>query len=132
MGSEGTVTSFGSPTGASGAPLAGPDGNLWFVEWPAGPVSIDRATPSGEITRFGKGQVGLPTDLVAGPEGNVWFTAQQSVGRVNPGGEVSRFTDCMDFRQDFSEATQIVSGPGGDLWFSTVTSRMTPSMSERR
>jgi hypothetical protein len=44
---------------------------------------------------------------------------QQSVGRVTPSGEVSRFTDCMDFRQDFSEATGIVSGPGGDLWFST-------------
>ncbi len=129
MDSEGTVTSFGSPTGASGPPLAGADGNLWFVEW-AGRVSIDRVTPSGEITQFGKGQVGLPTHLVDGPDGNVWFTAQQSVGRVTPSGEVSRFTDCMDFRQDFSEATQIVSGPGGDLWFSTVTSRMTPSMGE--
>jgi streptogramin lyase len=130
MSSGGTVTSFGSPTGASGAPLAGSDGNLWFVEWPDAPVSIDRVTPAGEITRFGKGQVGLPTDLVDGPEGDIWFTAQQSVGRVTPGGEVSRFTDCMDFRRDFSEATSIVSGPGGDLWFSTITSRMTPSMSE--
>jgi streptogramin lyase len=130
MNSEGAVTSFGSPTGASGAPIAGPDGNLWFVEWPDGPVSIDRVTPGGAITRFGKGQVGLPTHLVVGPDGNIWFTAQQSVGRVTPSGEVGRFTDCMDFRQDFSEATQIVSGPGGDLWFSTITSRMTPSMSE--
>jgi virginiamycin B lyase len=130
MSSAGTVTSFGSPTGASGAPIAGPDGNLWFVEWPGGPVSMVRVTPSGEITRFGRGQVGLPTHLVTGPDGNIWFTAQQSVGRITPSGEVSRFSDCMDFRQDFSEATQIVSGPGGDLWFSTVTSRMTPSMSE--
>jgi virginiamycin B lyase len=130
MSSAGTVTSFGSPTGASGAPIAGPDGNLWFVEWPGGPVSMVRVTPGGEITGFGKGQVGLPTHLVTGPDGNIWFTAQQSVGRVTPSGEVSRFTDCMDFRQDFSEATQIVSGPGGDLWFSTLTSRMTPSMSE--
>jgi streptogramin lyase len=130
MNPEGTVTPFGPPTGASGGPIAGPDGNLWFVEWPEGPVSIDRVTPAGEITRFGRGQVGLPTHLVVGPEGNIWFTAQQSVGRVTPSGQVSRFTDCMDFRQDFSEATQIVSGPGGDLWFSTITSRMTPSMSE--
>jgi streptogramin lyase len=130
MSSEGTVTSFGSPTGASGAPITGSDGNLWFVEWPAGPVSMVRVTPSGEITRFGRGQVGLPTHLVVGPDDNIWFTSQQAVGRVTPSGEVSTFTDCMDFRQDFSEATQIVSGPGGDLWFSTVTSRMTPSMSE--
>jgi streptogramin lyase len=131
MDSEGTVTSFGSPTGASGAPIAGPDGNLWFVEWPGGPVSMVRVTPGGEITRFGRGQVGLPTHLVTGPDGNIWFTAQQSVGRVTPSGEVSRFTDCMDFRQDFSEATQIVSGPGGDLWFSTITSRTTQSRGER-
>jgi len=89
-------------------------------------------TPGGVITRFGKGKVGLPSHLLVGPDGNVWFTAQQSVGRVTPSGEVSRFTDCMDFRQDFSEATQIVSGPGGDLWFSTVTSRMTPSIRSRR
>jgi streptogramin lyase len=134
MNPEGVFTSFGSPPEASGAPLAGPDGNVWFVdwpEWPDGPVSIDRVTPGGEITRFGKGQVGGPSHLVVGPDGNIWFTAQQSVGRVTPTGEVSRFTDCMDFRQDFSEATQIVSGPGGDLWFSTITSRMTQSMGER-
>jgi streptogramin lyase len=126
----GTVSSFGTPPGAEGAPIAGPDGNLWFVDWPDGPVSIDRVTPGGEITRFGKGQVGLPSHLVIGPDGNIWFTAQQLVARVTPSGQVRKFTDCMDFRKDFSEATQIVSGPGGDLWFSTITSRMTPSMAE--
>ena len=130
MSTAGTVTSFGSSTGASGAPIFGPDGNLWFVEWPDGPVSLVRATLAGAITQFGRRKVGLPVDLVDGPDGNVWFTAQQSVGRVTPGGEVSTFTNCMDFRKDFSEATKIVSGPGGDLWFSTITSRSTPSMAE--
>jgi virginiamycin B lyase len=130
MNPEGVVTLFGSPPEASGDPIAGPDGNVWFVDWPGGPVSIDRVTPGGEITRFGKGQFGLPSYLVNGPDGNIWFTAQQSVGRVTPIGEVSTFTDCMDFRLDFSEATQIVSGPGGDLWFSTITSRAKPSSEE--
>ncbi len=54
---------------------------------------------------------------VAGPEGN--SGSPPSSGREgHPSGEASTFTKCMDFRQDFSEATQIVSGPGGDLWFS--------------
>jgi streptogramin lyase len=130
VGSTGTVTSFGAPPAALGAPIAGPQGDVWFVDDARERPAIDRVTPGGEITRFGKGQVGIPSDLVAGPEGNVWFTAGQSIGRVTPSGQVSRFNGCMDFRRDFSEATQVVSGPGGDLWFSTVTSRMTPSLEE--
>jgi hypothetical protein len=86
--------------------------------------------PSGEIAEFGQGQVGVPSHLAVSPDGNIWFTAQQSIGRVTPSGQVSTFNDCMDFRQLFSEATSIVSGPGGDLWFSTVTSRQLPSIGE--
>ncbi len=126
----GAVTSFGAPPAALGAPIAGPDGNVWFVGAPNGRTAIDRVTPSGEIAEFGKGQVGVPSHLVAGPDGNIWFTAQQSIGRVTPSGQLSSFTDCMDFRQLFSEATSIISGPGGDLWFSTVTSRQLPSIGE--
>jgi streptogramin lyase len=126
----GEVTSFGAPPAALGAPIAGPDGNVWFIGAPNGRTAIDRVTPSGEIAEFGKGQVGVPSQLVAGPDGNIWFTAQQSIGRVTPSGQLSTFTDCMDFRQLFSEATSIVSGPGGDLWFSTVTSRQLPSIGE--
>jgi streptogramin lyase len=126
---SGAVESFGAQPSSGGTPVAGPEGNVWFID-DVGKAAIDRVTSSGEITRFGAGLVGGPSHLVLGPDGNIWFTAQQSVGRVTPSGQVSRFTDCMDFRRDFSEATQIVSGPGGDLWFSTITSRMTPSMSE--
>ena len=89
-----------------------------------------RVTPGGGINRFGKGRSASRRIWSIGPDGNIWFTAQQSVGRVTPTGEVRKFTDCMDFRRDFSEANQIIPGPGGDLWFSTITSRMTPSMSE--
>jgi streptogramin lyase len=126
---SGSVTSFGGEPGAFAAPVAGADGNVWFAAG-AGPVTIDRVTPSGEITAFGRSKVGAPHQLVVGPDGNIWFTAQQSIGRVTPSGQVSKFTGCMDFREDFSEATSIISGPGGDLWFSTVTSRMTPSIAE--
>jgi virginiamycin B lyase len=127
---SGALASFGAPPAALGAPIAGPDGNVWFVGAPDGHPTIDRVTAVGEIAAFGQGQVGVPSDLAVGPDGNVWFTAQQSIGRVTPSGQVSTFTDCMDFRHAFSEATQMISGPDRDLWFGTDTSRELPSISE--
>ena len=126
---SGAVGQFGAAPAAIGAPVAGADGNVWFAA-NNGHVAIDRVTPSGEIAEFGKGLVGVPSDLVAGPDGNVWFTAQQSIGRVSPSGEITQFTDCMNYRQLFSEATSIVAGPGEDLWFASVTSRQLPSIEE--
>jgi len=125
----GALAQFGTAPAAIGAPVAGADGNVWFAA-NSGHVAIDRVTPSGEISQFGSGVVGVPFDLVAGPDGNVWFTAQQSIDRVTPSGEITRFTDCMNYRQLFSEATSIVAGPGKDLWFTSVTSRQLPSIEE--
>jgi streptogramin lyase len=126
---SGTVTGFGAAPAAIGAPVAGADGNVWFVG-DNGAITIDRVTPSGEISQFGRGLVGVPSDLVAGPEGNLWFTAQQSINRITPSGQITHFTDCMAYRQFFSEATSIVAGPGEDLWFSSVTSRQLPAIAE--
>ncbi len=126
---SGALSHFGAAPAAIGAPVAGADGNVWFAA-DNGHVAIDRVTPSGEISEFGKGLVGVPSNLVAGPDGNVWFTAQQSVGRVTPSGEITQFTECMNYRQFFSEATSIVAGPGEDLWFASVTSRQLPSIEE--
>lgn len=129
LSSDGAVAHFGAAPAALGEPVAGPDGNVWFAA-NSGRVTIDRVTPSGEISQFGNGPIGVPSHLVAGQEGNVWFTAQHSVNRVTPSGEISSYTKCLDFRQFFSEATTIVAGPGGDLWFTTVTSRQLPSIEE--
>ncbi len=126
---SGALAQFGAAPAAIGAPVAGADGNVWFAA-DSSHVAIDRVTPSGEISEFGSGVVGVPSDLVAGPDGNVWFTAQQSIGRVTPSGEITQFTDCMNYRQLFSEATSIVAGPGEDLWFASVTSRQLPSIEE--
>ncbi|HEY2717198.1 MAG TPA: hypothetical protein VGI73_13345 [Solirubrobacterales bacterium] len=126
---SGTVASFGAPPAALGAPVAGPDGNVWFAAG-NGRVTIDRVTPSGEISQFSDGRIGVPSQLVAAPDGNLWFTAQQSINRITPSGEIAHFTDCMDYRQAFSEATSIVAAPGGDLWFTSVTSRQLPSIAE--
>lgn len=129
LGPDGALSSFGTSPAAVGAPVVGPDGNVWFVG-DTGRIAIDRITPGGELTPFSSPTLGLPTHLVAGPDGNVWFTAQQSIGRITPNGQIARYTDCMDYRQSFSEAAAIVSGSEGDLWFTSVTSRQTPSMGE--
>jgi streptogramin lyase len=126
---SGALTQFGAAPAAIGAPVTSAGGNVWFAA-NSGHVALDRVAPSGEIAEFGKGLVGVPSDLVAGPDGNVWFTAQQSIGRVMPSGEITQFTDCMNYRQGFSEASSIVAGPGEDLWFTSVTSRQLPSIEE--
>lgn len=126
---SGTVAQFGAAPAALGAPVAGPDGNVWFVA-DSGRITIDRVTPSGEISQFSNGLLGVPSHLVTGPDGNVWFTAQQSINRVTPSGDITHFTDCMNYRRAFSEATSIVAGPGPDLWFASVTSRELPSIAE--
>jgi streptogramin lyase len=126
---SGAVTGFGAAPAASGAPVAGADGNIWFVG-DNGHLAIDRVTSNGEIAQFGTDHVGVPSDLVAGPDGNVWFTAQRSINRVTPSGEITQFTDCMDYREFFSEAASIVAGPGEDLWFTSVTSRSLPGIAE--
>lgn len=48
-----------------------PDGNVWFSE-NAG-SSIDRVTPTGQLTRFSLGG-NLMNDLAFGPDGSIWFT----------------------------------------------------------
>ncbi|HEY2479327.1 MAG TPA: hypothetical protein VGI17_11435 [Solirubrobacterales bacterium] len=126
---SGEVALVGDAPAAFAAPVAGPDGDVWFTD-ATGHTAIDRVTPSGELAKFSQGLLGVPTHLVAGPDGNLWFTAQQTIGRVTPSGEITTFTKCLDYRMTFSEAASIVSGPGGDLWFTSVTSRMLPSMGE--
>ncbi|HVT00271.1 MAG TPA: hypothetical protein VHE08_07125 [Solirubrobacterales bacterium] len=126
---DGTVAGFGSDPPALGAPVLGPDGNVWFTAGSDG-EAIDRVTPSGQISSFGAGLKDGPTHLVAGPDGNVWFTARRSVGRVTPSGQITSFTDCMHYRQPFSEAFSIVAGPDQDLWFTSITSRELPAIEE--
>jgi virginiamycin B lyase len=74
----GVVTLFRTGLRKQSAPgeiIAGPDGNLWFVDG-ASPPEIGRITPQGAITEFPtelKPPLGLG-GLAAGPDGNLWFT----------------------------------------------------------
>lgn len=67
--------------------VAGPDGNLWFVQ--EGAPKIGRITPRGVITQFA-----IPTPygadaIVSGPEGRLWFAAGDLVGAISTGGAIS-------------------------------------------
>jgi streptogramin lyase len=127
---SGTVAHFGKAPAAISAPVIGADGNVWFVDDAGKGATLDRLTPGGQLTRFSKGLTGFPTSLTSGSDGNVWFTAQRSIGRVTPDGNITQFTDCLTYRQYFSEALGIVPGAEGNLWFTSVTSRELPAMGE--
>src|SRR5690606_15581551 len=83
-------TSNSSPYGI----IAGPDGNVWFVEGYAGKIA--KVTPSGMFTEytppagttFGK-------SLVAGPDGAVWLPATvsgvKSIARVTGAGVTTTY-----------------------------------------
>jgi streptogramin lyase len=63
---------------------AGPDGNLWFVEF--GTDRVGRITPAGAITEFSAGirKNSQPVSITSGPDGNIWFTEPTfgTIGRL--------------------------------------------------
>jgi streptogramin lyase len=89
----GVVTEF--PLGEDSRPqviVSAPDGNLWATDADYG--RLYRVTPSGAITTFTAGLVGLePRDLIVGPgDSNLWltdggaFTSSGAIGKVSPVG----------------------------------------------
>src|SRR5262249_31788051 len=75
---SGVVTEYALPEASLPEGItAGPDGNLWFVDW-GGRSKIGRITTAGTITEFAP-----PTELrhtrgiVAGPDNRMWFTAEE-------------------------------------------------------
>jgi streptogramin lyase len=111
-----SVTEFPIPTPASGADalVAGPDGNLWFLE--GNRNQIGRITLAGDVTEFAvpTPSSGLHT-LTVGPDGNLWFTEQQAnrIGRITPAGDVTQFP----IPTARSAPQGITTGPDGNLWF---------------
>lgn len=114
------------------AMVAGPDGNLWFVDRnqfipkPPAPQAIGRITPEGEITEFSQGiSGGRLVDISAGPDGNIWFTdagtfgASPAIGRITPSGVITMFTAGL---LSGTKPRRIIAGADGNLWFSATGS----------
>jgi len=133
VGSHDVVTTFDMPGGWSEPTIsfawesivAGSDGNLWFSgsrqssEGAAGGLfvsTIDRITPSGEITEFDVGPGGYLQTLAAGPDGNIWYAVpgREMIGRITLSGQVT------EFPLSNTQPWDIVAGPGGLLWFGAV------------
>jgi virginiamycin B lyase len=95
---------------------AGPDGNLWFVEYiPEGAGRIGRLTPLGQLTEFATpGDRGLQW-ITAGPDGAMWFTGIQSntIGRISISGSVTDYA-VPTWR---AQPVGITTGPDGNIWF---------------
>jgi virginiamycin B lyase len=64
--------------------IAGPDGNLWFMDELG--HSVGRVTPAGVFSQFHDGRVVRPYGITIGPDGNVWFPSEVdrgAIGRLN-------------------------------------------------
>lgn len=101
--------------------VAGPDGNLWFIDDGFSPAigKIDPGT--GKIIEYTDGLISgsQPTDIVAGPDGNLWFTDQgwphAAIGKIDPAnGKITEYTSGLT---DLSQPGVIMIGPDGNLWF---------------
>ena len=114
-----SATSFPPPYLGPSDLIAGPDGNLWFLqdEGPNGAGLVARMTLAGAVTTFALPAGPQPTSLVSGPDGNLWagFDGGTSVARITPEGVIT-----MVPAPDGAFApSALVVGTDGNLWFTT-------------
>ena len=115
---SGELTEYPMPEGTgSGMPYqitAGPDHNVWFVEYqPGGSGRIGRITPSGRLTEFEATGVGGLQWITVGPDKALWFTGAGAIGRITTSGVVTSYT-IPTYRV---QPVGIVTGPDGNMWF---------------
>jgi streptogramin lyase len=125
LAAVGDITEYPTPTANSNpyGIAAGPDGNLWFVEYNASRVA--KVTTSGAITEYLTPTVpSNPTEIAAGPDGNLWFTEDNrdngKVAKVTTAGAFTEYpipTYGSSYELTHVVAFGIVAGPDGNLWF---------------
>jgi PKD repeat protein len=132
------IDTFAVPTivSFSAQIINGPDGDLWFNEFP---FKIGRITPQGQVTEFplpipAGGTLPEPTSITAGPDGAIWAIDESNgqVDRIAHDGQVESFAIPGVSAGGGSNASgsltngptnqlgRIVAGADGNLWFSTV------------
>lgn len=105
----------------------GPDGNVWFTRSTTTDGSINRITPSGEVTSFTDTDLARPLDITSASDGNLWFAAVGGLGRVDPAGDITIFPVT---EYDYFTGYRLTEGSDGNLWFTDAENelfgRMTP------
>src|SRR5713226_325968 len=128
---------FGCGQTSLGAIVAGPEGNIWFLD--GGRYKVGRLTPSGGITEFElPANVGGPVGLTIGPDRNLWITTA-ALGQGRPDwimrmtldGKVTPFPAGVGDGVSGTSPQRITTGPDGNLWFTEAFTnrigRMTPA-----
>jgi streptogramin lyase len=104
---------------------SGPDGNLWFTEYPSPNLQnrIGRITTSGAVTEFSSAilkRAGV-YGITSGPDGNLWVTGLIRTYRITTSGTVTEFSGGTDGPNPY-----ITTDPDGNLWFTEVCANCTP------
>lgn len=110
--------------------IAGPDGNMWFIERVSGGVTnngygvyeIVKVSPQGVFTKYPiTGNNGEIVSLTTGPDGNIWFiesdiyaNINRKIASISPSGEVTEFPYPSD---EGGYLGSITGGPDGNIWF---------------
>lgn len=128
---------FGCGKASLGGIVAGPDGNIWFLD--SGHYMVGRLIPSGAISEFDlPANVGGPVAIAVGPDHNLWITTA-ALGQGKPDwilrmgldGAVKQYQAGAGDGVSGTSPQRITTGPDGNLWFTEAFTnrigRMTPA-----
>lgn len=115
-----SLTEFGQPTGYDASqPIAGPNGDVWFLNEGAGVASISPTGTFAEIN-FGTPMVSSFTDIAAGTGNTIWVTDHglHAIWRVDPdapaGHQATEFTSGLPAG---ALPDLLTLAPDGNIWF---------------
>ena len=107
--------------------VAGPDGNMWFTDYPS---SIGCITPASLVVEYPASVAAAshPFGIAAGPDGNLWFTemAGNQIGSITTAGAVTEYSSGLS---PASSPYEITAGPDGNLWFTEYAGNRIGSIS---
>ncbi len=104
-----------SPSAAPTGIVAGPDGNIWFIENSANKIGMVNPTTHATSEFPIPTANSNPWGIAVGPDGNIWFTERGS-GKV---GVINTITHAVSEYSSSPESAPIgiTAGPDGNIWF---------------
>ncbi len=113
LASEASITEYSPASGAGPEGIvAGPDGNLWFVNNKTNKVG--KITTTGKVTEYSLPTGSGPIAIAVGPDKNLWFTDRETskVGKITTAGTITEYA-----LPSGSAPQGITAGPDGKLWY---------------